>query len=152
MTLLELLQAGDSSIAIVGGVVGIIFFVWRWRKHSIESLRNALGLVWTNEGDIHSQETNFIDLSLKLEHGDLFGSLSSPQTDDIFDVHVTPGWFSAKASITLLRGRSSMPVAEVTLTLKENPNRLRWEINTRDAPPFLPRKSELWPSPIRSGE
>jgi len=149
MTLLELLQAGDSSIAIVGGLVGVIFFAWRWRISSIDSLRKDLGLVWTNEGDIHSPETNFIDLSLKLDHGALFGSLSSPQTDDIFDVHVTPGWFSANASITLLRGRSSLPIANVTLTLKGNRNRLRWVLNTKDAPPFLPRESELWPSPIQ---
>ena len=149
MPLLELLQAGDSSIAIVGGFVGVIFFVWRWRKNSIGALRKDLGLVWTNEGDSHSPEMNFIDLSLKLEHGDLYGSLSSPQTDDVFDVHVTPGWFSARASITLLRGRSSLPIAEVKLMLKGNRNRLRWVLNTKDAPPFLPRVSELWPSPIQ---
>ena len=149
MTLLELLQAGDSSIAIAGGFVGVIYFAWRWRKNSIVSLRKDLGLAWTNEGDINSFETNFIDLSLKLEHGDLYGSLSSPKSDDIFDVHVTPGWFSAHASITLLRGRSSLPVADVKLTLKGNRNRLHWVLCTKDAPPFLPRESELWPSPIQ---
>lgn len=149
MTLLELLQASDSSIAIAGGFVGVIYFVWRWRKNSIDSLRKDLGLVWTNEGDIQSSETNFIDLSLTLEHGDLYGSLSSPQSDDIFDVHVTPGWFSAHASITLLRGRSSLPVADVKLMLKGNRNRLRWVLRTKDAPPFLPRESVLWPSPIQ---
>lgn len=149
MTLLELLQASDSFITIVGGLVGVTFFVWRWRRNSADSLRKDLGLVWTNEGDIHSPETNFINLSLKLEHGDLYGFLSSPQTDDIFDVHVTPGWFSARASITLLRDRSSLPIAEVKLTLKGNRNRLRWVLKTKDAPPFLPRESELWPSPIQ---
>jgi hypothetical protein len=149
MTLLELLQAGDSSIAIAGGLVGVLYFVWRWRKNSIDSLRKDLGLVWTNEGNIHSSETNFIDLSLKLEHGDLYGSLSSPQSNDIFDVLVTPRWFSAHASITLLRGRSSLPIADVKLTLQGNRNRLRWVLRTKDAPPFLPRESELFPSPIQ---
>jgi hypothetical protein len=149
VTPLEILQAGDSSIAIAAGVIAVIVFVWRWRRNAIESLRKDLALVWTNEGDILSPETNFIDLSLKGERGDLFGSLSSPQTNDIFDIHVTPGWFWANANITLLRGRNSLPVAEVKLTLKGNLNRLYWVIQSKDAPLFLPRKSLLWPSPIQ---
>lgn len=149
MTLLELLQAGDSSIAIVGGVLAVIFFVYRWRKNAIDSLRKDLGIVWTNEGDIHSTDTRFVDLSLKLEHGDLFGSLSSSRTNDIFDVHVTPGWFSAHASITHFRGRSSFPIAEVKLSLKENRNRLHWVLKAENGPSFLPTKTELWPSPIQ---
>lgn len=146
---MELLQAGDSSIAIIGAFIAVIFFVWRSRKNAIESLRKDIAIVWTNEGDISSKETNFIDLSLKLEYGDLFGSLSSPQTDNTFDVHVTPKWFSAYASVTLLRGRSSLPIAQVRLKIKGNRNRLEWKIINKDAPSFLPKKTILWPSPLQ---
>lgn len=149
MTPQELLQISDSSIAITAGLLSLIYFVWSWRKNSIELLRKDLSLVWTNEGDIQSSESSYIDLALKLEYGNLFGSLSSPQTDEIFDVHVTPGWFSANASITLMCGRASIPIANVKLKLRGNRNRLRWILCTKDAPSFLPRESELWPSPIQ---
>lgn len=145
----ELLQAGDSIIAIAGGILAVIFFVYRWRKNAIDSLRKDLGISWTNEGDLTSIETRFIDLSLKLEHGDLFGSLSSASTNDIFDVHVTPGWFSARASITHLRGRSSFPIAEVKLSLRGNRNRLHWTLESENNPSFLPTKTELWPLPTQ---
>ena len=97
MTFLELLQAGDSSIAIGAAILGAGIFIWRWRKNAIESLRKDLSLVWTNEGDITSRERRFLNLDLMLEHGELYGSLECPRSERPFEVHVTPRWF--------LRGR-----------------------------------------------
>ena len=100
---------------------------------------------WTNEGAINGNEAIFLHLALRLSYGDLYGSLTSPQFEESYDVHVHPGWFHSVAYISLLRGRGSMPVAKVTLKLRGNRNRLAWKLTEQIEMAFLPSTTELWP-------
>jgi hypothetical protein len=145
MTLFELLQAGDSSFAIAGGLLAIGFFVARWRKAAIQGHYKDLAFIWTNEGAIDGDEPIFIHLALQLSHGELYGTLTSPQFDESYEVHVNPGWFYSTANISLLRGKGLIPITEVKLTLRGNRNRLAWKLSAPTKAAFLPRDTELWP-------
>lgn len=148
MNLLEWLQAGDSSFAIVGGLLAAPYFLWRARRSAIASHYTDLAQDWTNEGAIGSAEPMFVHMSLKLERGELSGSIRSSLLAEELDVNVTPGWFWSTANITLLQGRSVFTVAIVRLRLRGNRNRLVWDATTLHTPNVLPRRIELWPSPV----
>ena len=74
-------------------------FVWHQRQASIEKNYQALARKWTNEGEMNSSETIFIDLDLTLENGDLFGLVNSPQFERPYEAHVDPRWFSSTLTI-----------------------------------------------------
>lgn len=117
MTFLEWLQAGDSFLAIVAGTLAAPFFLWRWQAAAIEKQYQHLGTTWTNEGDISGSEEFFIQVELKLSHGDLIGSLSSPQLEETLDVHVYPGWFRTRVEVSRFRGRGSESIATAFIRL-----------------------------------
>jgi hypothetical protein len=142
MSSIELLQTGASLVAIAGSVAAVALFVWRWRLSSIQSHYRDLALIWTNEGLIGSREPLFIHLALKLERGELFGSLTSPSFKERYSVYVWPGWFASKADISL----QNRPIMRTTLILKGNRNRLYWRVNKINVPSLLPNKTVLWPS------
>lgn len=150
MSLSERIQVSAAGLGIVGALLSGFIFMIHSRQNAIDEMRNNLALTWTNEGDISSGETDFIDLSLVLEHGDLFGTLSSPQTDDVFEVHVEPGWFSASATVSHLQGRNLVPIASVKLKLTGNKNRLEWMVESSSPPQFIPRQTLLWPSSFQN--
>lgn len=149
MTVPEFLQAGDSAFAIIGGLFAAALFVWKWRSSAIQSAYRDLALTWTNEGDIGGSGGPYISLALQCVHGELYGTLTSPQFDESYDAHIQPGWFSSTANISLLRGRSVEEIAKFKLRLTGNKNRLRWSAKSADPPEFLPRSAEFWPSPLQ---
>lgn len=148
MAFLEWLQAGDSSLAIAAGILAALFFWWRWRAAAIEKQYQHLGITWTNEGDISGSEEFFIQVELKLSHGDLIGSLSSPQLEETLDVHVYPGWFRTRVEVSRFRGRGSESIATAFIRLQGNSNRLAWRTAKQHAEPSLPRQTLLWLSPL----
>ena len=78
-TLKDWLEATTYIIAVVGAVAGSIVFLVNARKTSIETTRKDIVRAWTNEGDILSKETAFIDLKLENSDGDIIGTLESPR-------------------------------------------------------------------------
>ena len=149
MTVIEFLQAGDSAFAVIGGLFAATLFVWRWRSSAIQSVYRDLALTWTNEGDISGVGAPYVHLALQYTHGELYGTLTSPQFDESYDAHIQPGWFSSSANISLLRGRSVEQIAKFEVRLTGNKNRLRLSAKSAGFPEFLPRTAELWPSPLQ---
>ena len=141
------LEAMTYVVAIVGGISAAVLYFSNSRAQSISQARTELLRTWTNEGDITSTETHFIDLKLESFDGDIAGTLSSPQLDSPLDVAVDVGWHSSTLSITQLRGRSVVPIAEVKVALSGNNNRLGWDTTSTSPPAYLPPSTILWPLP-----
>lgn len=151
-TLKDWLEAAAYTVAIVGAIAGSIVFLANARKSSIETTRKDIVRTWTNEGDILSKETAFIDLKLENSDGDIIGTLESPRLDNPLDVSVDIGWGSSTLTVTELRGRSLIHVATVKIEVVGNHNRLKWRVTSPNVPSYLPRSSELWPNPVASAQ
>ncbi len=149
-TLKDWIEAVAYTVAILGAIAGAIIFLANARNESIKTSRSDIVRNWTNEGDILSKETAFIDLDLENSDGDIIGTLKSPRLDQPLDVHVDVGWGSNKLVISQLRGRSVVQIATAKIQVTGNHNRLQWHISSSDAPEFLPRSTELWPNPLAS--
>lgn len=149
-TLKDWLEAAAYAVAIIGALAGGILFLTNARKNSIDTTRKDIVRSWTNEGDILSKETHFIDLKLENSDGDIIGTLQSLRLDKPLDVNVDVGWRSSTLNVTELRGRSLVHVATVKIEVVGNHNRLKWLVTSSQVPSYLPRSSELWPNPIRS--
>lgn len=148
------LEAVAAVLGILGTIGAAIAGSVRWRSKRIESMRNDLAMTWTNEGGGDAAgpaEGGSLHLLLHLTHGELIGSLASPQSDTVFDVHAQPGWFSGRATVSTLLCRTMVPIATASLSIKGNHNRLKWRTRKRfdeEAADFLPHKTMLWPSPL----
>ncbi|WP_293325006.1 hypothetical protein [Parvibaculum sp.] len=152
MSLAEWTQTIAAAIAILGALLSGTIYLVHSREGSIQETRKILATTWTNEGDISSKEYNFIDLSLELKDGDLYGTLTSPQKDGPYDVNVDVGWFSSRATISELYGRRVVTVATVRLKIKGNNNRLAWTVVSGSPPSIIPRNTTLWLSPMRDAQ
>ena len=142
------LEAGAYAVAILGAIAGAAVFLSSARSDAIEKNRAALARAWTNEGDVLSNETKFVDLILENEDGDIIGTLTSPRLDQPLDIHADVGWFSSTLTIKQLRGRSIATVATVQVKVVGNNNRLAWQATTLQLPEYLPRSTKLWPHPL----
>jgi hypothetical protein len=149
-TLKDWLESVAYTAAVLGAVAGGIIFLSNSRKESIETARHDLARNWTNEGDILSKQTAFIDIDLQNNEGDIIGTLKSPHLGKPLDVHVDVGWASSNLVISELRGRSIIQIATVKIKVVGNHNRLDWRVSSSGAPDYLPRHSELWPNPLAS--
>lgn len=87
----------------------------------------------------------FITLDLKLEDGDLNGSLTTSRYRRDLEAHVDVGWRKARLRVSELMGRRLGPVGEVELRLTGNRNRLDWKLVGTDGRHRLPKKTLLWP-------
>jgi hypothetical protein len=142
------LEAGAYAVAILGALAGALLFLGNARSNAIDKNRSTLVRAWTNEGDVLSKETRFIDLVLEDHDGDVIGTIASPRLDQPLDVHADVGWFSTKLTITQLRGRVIAPVATVQVKITGNDNRLSWQAIDFQVPEYLPRATTLWPHPL----
>ncbi len=141
----EYLEIFALSIGIAAPIIGGIWFLWIRRQSSIHKNYQTLAQSWTNEGDILGAETKFITLNLRLDNGDLFGTLESPQLDRFYDVHVFPGWFSSRLEISDLRGRIVEPKGTFRIHISDNRNRLQWKAIKLTDTDILPSRTVLWP-------
>lgn len=148
MTLLELLQTADSSTTIATGVVAVLYWLTRVRKDAIAAQYRHLGDSWTNEGAVDGSVPGpFIQLDLRLEHGDLNGWLRTHQDEEKYSVNVTPGWPRAKLSISVMSRGVPVPVIEARVRMYANNNRLHWKIVKGNDHANIPVETELWPVP-----
>jgi hypothetical protein len=116
----------------------------RTQRSRRESLKNDLVGSWTNEGDIHSTETNFVDLELTLDDGVLSGTLTASGYESTLDAHVEVGWRSARLRLSHFKGKTAFPFAEVELQLRRNPRNIHWKVLSGDGGVWLPHKTVLW--------
>jgi predicted RNase H-related nuclease YkuK (DUF458 family) len=137
-----------SVVTIVGAIAGAFIFLDKTRDEAIENNRKNIARTWTNEGDISSQETRFIDLMLENYDGDIIGTLTSPSLAYPLDVHIDIGWFSSELTIIKLNDRTVSTVATVNLKITGNNNRLEWNANSSSLPEYLPITSKLWPKQV----
>ena len=144
------LEAVAYAVAILGAIAGAALFLSNWRSNAIQENRAALARAWTNEGDVTSSETKFVDLVLESHEGDLIGTLSSPRLNQPLDVSAEVGLFSTTLTLTELRGRAPVKVATVSVKVKGNNNRLLWRLTPFKSPDYLPRSTELWPHSVPS--
>lgn len=142
------LEAGAYAVAILGALAGALVFLGNARSNAIDKNRSTLVRAWTNEGDVLSKETKFIDLVLEDHDGDVIGTIASPRLEEPLDVHADVDWFSTKLTTTQLRGRTIAPVATVHVKFTGNDNRLSWQAIDFQVPEHLPRATTLWPHPL----
>jgi hypothetical protein len=55
-------------------------------------------------------------------------------------------WFSVQITISELLGRGIREIANVSVRLKGNKNRLYWRLIGKKGKEYLPYKTMLWPS------
>lgn len=146
-TLRDWLQAGANLAIILWAIVGALLLLSNARASAVADNRQSIVRAWTNEGDMLSSETRFIELRLSDYDGDIIGTLTSPGLNQPLDVSAEIGWFSSTLKITELRGRSVSPVATVQVTVGGNNNRLQWQVESSDEPDYLPVTTTLWPTP-----
>lgn len=142
------LEALAYLAAIVGGLSAAVVYFYGVRNEAISVVRKEIARAWTNEGDITSKETRFITLELENKDGDLIGSLSTNAQNRPLEVHADVGWFSTQISISMLQGRSVIPVAVAKVSLTGNNNRLEWSLVGNQGAEILPRQTVLWPSEV----
>lgn len=147
-TLKDWLESAAYAVAVLAAVAGAIIFLANNRRAAIEATRKELARAWTNEGDVTSQETAFIDLQLENHDGDIIGTLHSPRREHPLEVHADIGWRSTELTISELRGRSLSYVATVQVQVAGNQNRLQWRVTSVGAPSYLPASTELWPNQL----
>ena len=136
----ENLEILTFVMALIVPIVGGLWFIWTRRQSSIQENYQILAKHWSNEGSINSEEPVYVHLKLTLNHGELYGLISSNASGENHDVNVTPGWFSSKL---VIRGSYGEGIAVIKIT--GNRNRLQWL--SKDVPPGyqLPKCTELWP-------
>jgi hypothetical protein len=144
----EWVEAASYTVVLLGAFAGAMLILSNHRREAIDQARNALVRTWTNEGDISSRETHFMDLRLTDADGDIIGTLSSPQLDWPLDVNVDVGWRSSIVHVREMRNAAVVEVAVAHVVIDGNQNRLKWEVTSADAPDFIPRSTVLWPSPV----
>jgi hypothetical protein len=146
---LELLQAGDSSVAVATGVVAVIYALVRVRRSAISKQYQHLADEWTNEGAVDGSVPGpFIHMVIKLEHGDLVGQLHTSDDSNPLYINVLPAWPKARVSITNSFGKTPSQVAQAKIQLFGNNNRLRWKLKPGSELSVLPLETELWPVPM----
>jgi hypothetical protein len=142
------LQIATYTVGIATAIVAVVRFLLKARRESIDSLRRDLARPWTNEGDISSEETAFVNLDICLKDGELFGTLASPREERLLSAHVDVHWGFAVLRISRLMGRSQLLVSKVRLRLKGNRNRVHWKSILDRSEGLLPQRTVLWPSVI----
>jgi hypothetical protein len=154
--IVQLILAGAAAVAVFGGLCKAAIFLSKMRKESIDSLRKSLVRTWTNEGDINSEETHFIDLKISLYEGDLIGTIYSRPLESMseinnrpFDGHINLHWGSATLDITRIFGRNILKIGRVKLRVIGNQNRLVWKLIKKGSDrQALPERTILWPAGI----
>jgi len=152
LSIFELIQAGDSSFAILGGLIAVGFWIKSIRSKAIEKQYRFVADQWTNEGEIGGREEAYIDLNLNLEHGEIFGLLLAHETDVEYDANFTPGWPSGKLEVSQLFGRSLMAIVTYKVRILGNNNRLSLLAKGPLFAEGVPRKALLWPVPTAARE
>ena len=147
MTIYELLQAGDSSLAIVGALVAVGFWLKSARSKALEAQYRYVAEQWTNEGDVSGSKGPYVHLALTLEHGEIFGSFQANEIAERYEAHYYPGWLYGKLAITELRGRSLLPIIEFRVRLRGNNNRIQLKALRSQAVVGIPTEIILWPVP-----
>jgi hypothetical protein len=143
--LMQWLEGLAYLTAILGGCAAALHFLIKHRRGSIASLKSALIRTWTNEGDITSDEEQYVTLEVEDDNGDLIASVSFSSEPSTFDAHIEVGWGKALLQIKGLVRRTVYPVATVRLTLTGNNNRLAWKLESKQVQMTIPERTLLWP-------
>ena len=123
-------------------------FIIKHRRESIASLKSALIRTWTNEGDVTSEEEQFVTLEVEDHDGDLIGTVNFSSETRPFDAQIEVGWGKALLHITGLVRRTVYPVATVRLKLTGNRNRLAWKLESKQVELLIPARTLLWPGTV----
>ena len=145
---MQWLEALAYFTATAGACAAAIHFVLKKRRESIASLRSALIRTWTNEGDVTSNETEFLTLAVEDSDGDLIASLHLDAQPRPLDANIDVAWGKAWLNVTYFAHRNVFDIATVRLTLTGNNNRLNWNLKRKLADTQLPKQTVLWPSSV----
>ena len=145
------LAVSGAVVGLCGGAAGIVSAVVHsvsFRTKKLNAIRSELSRAWTNEGSINSADTVLITLELKMEHGDVFGSLQTTAHEWLLEAHLEPHLTSATLRVSEFRSRSSRTVAVVRLQLTGNRNRIKWRVISGNSEHWIPDETLLWPSDV----
>ena len=145
------LAVSGALIGLCGGAAGLISAAVHslsLRTEKVDALRTALCRAWTNEGDVNSADTVFITLDLKMQDGDVIGSLQTNAYERLLDANLDVHLFSATLRVSEFRHRSSRTVAIVRLRLRGNRNRIKWKVVSGNVEHWIPDKTLLWLSSV----
>lgn len=142
------ITTGASLAAILAAVGTSFLWIKNQRAEAIEQNRSTLANAWTNEGDVTGTDYRFMNICFSNSDGDIIGSMSSPQTEVIYDLAVDVGWQSSTVKILELRGNSIVEIGEASIKVTGNDNRLRWKIRSGGNPKIIPEETILWPSSV----
>jgi hypothetical protein len=151
MEIPDWLAISGALMGLCGGAAGLISAAVHSlsiRAEKIDALRAVLSRAWTNEGCINSTDTVLITLDLKMEDGDVYGSLQTSARERLLNAHLEAHLFSATLRVTELRHRTIRTVAVVRLRLRGNRNRIKWKVISGNAEHWVPDKTRLWPSVV----
>lgn len=137
---------GASLVTILAAAGGLFLWLKDQRALAIEKNRATLANAWTNEGDVTGTDYRFMDICFSDSDGDIIGSMSSPQTEVIYDLAVDVGWQSSTVKILELRGNSIVEIGEASIKVTGNNNRLKWKIRSGGIPKIIPEETILWPN------
>jgi hypothetical protein len=147
----ELLQATDSSVAVLTGIVAVAYWLIRLRKNAIALQYQHLGDLWTNEGAVDGSVSGpYIFLDLSHKQGEIHGWLRTHRHDEKYSVNVDPGWPWAKLSISIISKGVPVNVMRAKVKLVGNNNRLFWVITKTNGDALIPARTEMWPVPLES--
>jgi hypothetical protein len=93
---------------------------------------------------MNSPDTVLITLDLRMQDGDVFGSLQTSTRERLLGANLE----SHLRSGTLTISERSRTVAVVRLRLKGNRNRVKWNVISGNAEHWIPDKTLLWPSAV----
>jgi hypothetical protein len=145
------LAISGALMGLCGGAAGLIsaaVHALSLRTEKTDALRTALGRGWTNEGSINSPDTVLITLDLKMQDGDVYGSLQTSTRERLLGANLEAHLRSGTLTISERTGRSSRTVAVVRLRLTGNRNRVKWKVISGNAEHWIPDKTLLWPSAV----
>ncbi|WP_394751958.1 hypothetical protein [Crenothrix sp.] len=125
-------------------VIGTISYVVGIRRQAIILTRQTFARTWSNEGDIHSNGSDYIILKLENSGGDLTGSLSFSNDSKLFGIYAEIGWFKTRLRISELQDNTIFPIANATLKLTDN-HRLSWCMEQGENQTIFPTQTVLWP-------
>ena len=145
------LAISGALMGMCGGAAGLIsaaVHALSFKAEKLASLRTVLSRAWTNEGSINSKDAVLITLDLKMQDGDVLGSLQTTAHERMLDAHLEAHLFSATLRVSEFRHTSSKMVAVVRLRLTGNRNRIKWRVISGNSEHWVPDKTLLWPSDV----
>jgi hypothetical protein len=145
------LAISGALMGLCGGAAGLVsaaVHALSLRTARIDRVRTDLCRAWTNEGSINSKDAVLITLDLKMQDGDVFGSLQTSARERLLSANLEAHLSSGTLTVSELKGRSKRTVAVVRLSLRGNRNRVKWTVISGNVEHWIPDKTLLWPSVV----